>query len=292
MGAAGNAEGEHSADEPYQKKRAVILSDTRVFRESLSSSLTRCGAVEVVSMGGAADAEEQIRDFLPTIILLDAALSDALSLPKLAKSIIPHIIIIVFAASDSDLAFLEWAETGISGYLDQHDSLDEVRASIASATRGELVCSPLRTALLLGRVAILSAHRTVGKSLDLLTARENKVMGLLAEGLPNKLIARRMGITEATVKNHVHSILEKTGTHTRGEAAARYRVQKRIAVGSTQAHCPDQTTDESDAWQVPKLQNHTPPTVKTLEISENGRLIHNRMMHQIGYAIKKVVEPN
>jgi two-component system, NarL family, nitrate/nitrite response regulator NarL len=234
-----------------QKRRAVILSDTRVFRELLRVSLGNSGEVEVVSTSGAADAEEQIRGLRPAIILLDAALSGGLTVPQFAKSIIPNVIIIVFAASNNDRDFLEWAETGISGYLDQYDSLDEVRATIARAARGELVCSPLRTALLLGRVAILSAHRAAGGSFDVLTARENEVMALLAEGLPNKLIARRMGVTEATVKNHVHNILEKTGAHTRGEAAAKYRAGRRVAGRSTSAHRPNQTSDESDARELP-----------------------------------------
>jgi two-component system nitrate/nitrite response regulator NarL len=250
---AGDLEREHSdAGHDQQKRRAVILSDTRVFRESLRNSLGNSGTVEVVSTGGAADAEEQIRGLRPAMILLDAALSGGLIVPQFAKSIIPNVIIIVFAASDSDRDFLEWAETGISGYLVQRDSLDEVCATIARAARGELVCSPLRTALLLGRVAILSAHRAVGRSFDVLTTRENEVMALLVEGLPNKLIARRMGVTEATVKNHVHNILEKTGAHTRGEAAAKYRTGRRVAGGSTSAHRPNQTSDESDAWELPK----------------------------------------
>jgi DNA-binding NarL/FixJ family response regulator len=218
--------GGDDAEHDHQKQRSVILSDTRVYRESLRISLETSRTVEVVSTGGAADAEEQIRSLLPTIILLDAALRGGLAVPQFAKNIIPNVIIIVFAASDNDRDFLEWAETGISAYLDQHDSLVEVHAAIARAARGELVCSPLRTALLLGRVAILSAQRTSGRNLDVLTTREREVMALLVEGLPNKLIARRMGVTDATVKNHVHNILEKTGARTRGEAAARSRAEE------------------------------------------------------------------
>jgi two-component system nitrate/nitrite response regulator NarL len=269
----------NDAGHDHQKHRAVILSDTRVFRESLRISLGKSGTVDVVSTGSAADAEEQIRGLCPAIILLDAALSGGLTVPQFAKTIIPNVIIIVLAASDNDRDFLEWAETGISGYLDQHDSLDDVRATIARAARGELVCSPLRTALLLGRVAILSAHRIAGGSFDVLTARENEVMALLVEGLPNKLIARRMGVTEATVKNHVHNILEKTGAHTRGEAAAKYRGGRRVAGGSTSAHRPNQTSDESDASELPnRLQLKPSSRMTQPNESMNARLFHNQTM--------------
>jgi DNA-binding NarL/FixJ family response regulator len=246
--------GEHDAGLGQQRRRAVVLSDSRAFRDSLCISINRFGTVDVVGTGGGPDAAEKIRGLRPAIILLDGALSGALGVPELARSIIPNIVIMVFAASDNNRDFLKWAETGISGYLDQHDSLDEVHASINRAIRGELVCSPLRTALLLGRVAVLSAHRAAaGRRLDLLTTRENEVMALLAQGLANKVIARRLGVSEATVKNHVHSILEKTGSNTRSEAAAKYRVERPVAADSLDRHRFSQTATESKAGKFPKV---------------------------------------
>jgi DNA-binding NarL/FixJ family response regulator len=60
-----------------------------------------------------------------------------------------------------------------------------------------------------------------------LTPREREILRLLEEGLANKEIAQRLGIEVATVKNHVHNILEKCQVHRRGEAAARMRASER-----------------------------------------------------------------
>ena len=79
------------------------------------------------------------------------------------------------------------------------------------------------TASLLRRVAALAAGNGGGLPRAQLTSREREIVGLIDRGLSNKEIARDLGIEVATVKNHVHNILEKLQVHRRGEAAARVR---------------------------------------------------------------------
>src|SRR2546430_13942847 len=76
---------------------------------------------------------------------------------------------------------------------------------------------------LLGRIAALATDGRSDRVQALLTSREREIMGLIDEGLSNKEIAKRLRIEVATVKNHVHNILEKLQVHRRGEAAARVR---------------------------------------------------------------------
>jgi DNA-binding NarL/FixJ family response regulator len=90
-------------------------------------------------------------------------------------------------------------------------------------TRGEFLCSPGTAATLLRRVAALAAERHTADNGARLTPREQQVVRLIDEGLSNKEIARRLSIEVRTVKNHVHSILEKLQVRRRGEAAARMR---------------------------------------------------------------------
>ncbi len=84
-----------------------------------------------------------------------------------------------------------------------------------------MLCTPRIAALLLRRVAEAAAPRSSG--LERLTPRETEIVDLIEQGLSNKQIARRLSIELATVKNHVHNILEKLEVARRGEAVARVR---------------------------------------------------------------------
>src|SRR6516164_2315257 len=89
--------------------------------------------------------------------------------------------------------------------------------------RGSPASSPRMAGLLFRRVRALVTERTDQRLPESLTRRERQVLGLLEQGMSNKEIARALRIGGATVKNHVHNILEKLQVHRRGEAAARLR---------------------------------------------------------------------
>jgi len=86
--------------------------------------------------------------------------------------------------------------------------------------RNELVCSPRIAALLFSRIAAIGSERSHGSAL---TRREHEIVSLMTQGLSNKEIARQLRIQNATVKNHIHSILGKLHVRRRGEVAARIR---------------------------------------------------------------------
>jgi len=87
--------------------------------------------------------------------------------------------------------------------------------------RDEVRCSPQIVATLMRRLAALAASAQASRSsLGVLTEREQEVLELLADGLPNKLIAARLQIQPATAKNHVHNILHKLELSGRVEAAS------------------------------------------------------------------------
>jgi DNA-binding NarL/FixJ family response regulator len=112
---------------------------------------------------------------------------------------------------------------------------DDVGAILASAMRGEFLCSPRAAATLCHHVALLSRSAHADSSATSLSKRELQIAGLIDRGLSNKEIARRLGIQAATVKNHVHNILDKLKVHRRGEAAACLRMvpqQRSPAVGA------------------------------------------------------------
>jgi DNA-binding NarL/FixJ family response regulator len=102
-------------------------------------------------------------------------------------------------------------------------SIDELVAAIEAVARGELVCPPRIAAVLLRRLGVL-ALRLVPEGAPppaptLLTYREREIASLIEQGLSNKQIAHRLGVQLATIKTHVHHILEKLHVHRRIEIA-------------------------------------------------------------------------
>ena len=93
-------------------------------------------------------------------------------------------------------------------------------------SRGETIISPKLAASLFQRLAEERRRREAGPAASPaseLTLRERQILSLVEQGLTNKEIARQLGIELATVKNHVHSILEKLDVRRRGEAAAVFK---------------------------------------------------------------------
>ncbi len=186
-------------------------------------ALTRIRSVEVVGMGPACGAIDYICEFRPDVVLLDASLIGTSNLPHQMLEIAPTLKIVAFAVSKIDRQAIECAEAGISGYVTRDGSADDIVAATHRAVRGELVCSPRVTALLFERVAVLSAGRNQLDQRSALTQREQEIVPLIERGLSNKEIARRLRVGTATVKNHVHNILEKLQIRRRGEVALRVR---------------------------------------------------------------------
>jgi len=126
--------------------------------------------------------------------------------------------------TEDDILIL--AEAGSAGYVLRADSLDSMRTVIEAVVRGETVCSPRTTSMLLGRVAALAAERRASAGAVRLTAREVEILDLIEQGLGNREIAERLSIEVRTVKNHVHSIITKIGVARRGQAAAWARTHR------------------------------------------------------------------
>ena len=145
----------------------------------------------------------------------------------------PTYPLVALAIEDNDDDVVAWAEAGVSGLVTPNTALDGLTATLESVARGGARCSPRATAALFRRVAGLAGQylRAAAGSEPpaRLTPREREVIALIDRGLSNKQIASQMQIELATVKNHVHAILEKLHVERRGEAAAVARVQRLLA---------------------------------------------------------------
>jgi two-component system nitrate/nitrite response regulator NarL len=194
-----------------------LVSDVRLYREGLVACLALQGRLTILGAGGSEDAIDRITRLRPQVMLLDLAARDSLNIPHRAKEILPAIKVVAFAVAETEEHVLACAEAGISGYVPQDGSLEDLEAAVVRSLRGELVCPPHIAALLFGRLATMSKGRVDGHADDPLTPREREVAGLVALNLPNKEIARLLRVGPATIKNHVHNILQKLKIHRRGD---------------------------------------------------------------------------
>jgi two-component system nitrate/nitrite response regulator NarL len=203
-----------------QALRIFVLGETRIYREALVSSLRSHGRLEPVGGSDCAQAAARIREARPDIILIDAGL---LTNPDLAQSILsaaPQAKTVALGVSEADHAVLSCAAAGVTGFAPRDASAEELVAIIEGVTRNELVCSPRMAASIYHRLSVYCGR---GPRPGSLTRRELQIIGLVDKGCSNKEISRQLSIGTATVKNHVHHILEKLDVHRRGEAAARVR---------------------------------------------------------------------
>src|SRR5262245_23992897 len=214
----------------HAKPTVFILSDVRLYREGLSWSLMREGSLEVVGASAlAGTALESPAAQIPDVVIFDITMRDGLRLARALHPRLPETKIVALAVSDIDGEVVTGAMAGISGYVHRDGGIGELVAEVLNAVRGELHCSPRLAARLLAQIASLSfgeAGANKGTAADErrpLTQRETEILVLVEQGLSNKEIARTLNISFATVKNHVHHILEKLNVHRRTQALARMR---------------------------------------------------------------------
>jgi two-component system nitrate/nitrite response regulator NarL len=201
----------------------LIVSRMHFVGELLTQALRTKGKLIAIHGPTPAIIDVAIQDQMPDVVVVDSSQPGGLAIVSGIRARVPSVRLVVLALSDHEEEFLAWANVGISGYVAPETPLDELISVIRRSAAGEVTCPPRLTALLLSRFATQVGVTQSRGGVHHLTLREREILEFLADGLSNKLIACRLRITAATVKNHVHSILRKWDLRSRGEAAARYR---------------------------------------------------------------------
>jgi two-component system nitrate/nitrite response regulator NarL len=137
----------------------------------------------------------------------------------------PRAKLVAFAVAERDTDVLACAEAGYSGYVPREGGANELYQAIVGAINGLVRCDPRITSAMFGRLAEFGQSRTTAAVTEGLTSREAEIIALSNSGCSNKEIARRLTISDATVKNHMHNILQKLHVRRRGEAAAIMRTR-------------------------------------------------------------------
>jgi DNA-binding NarL/FixJ family response regulator len=195
--------------------RIVIADDHAVVRTGLTQLLATFAGVELV--GAAVNGEEAVllcRDREPDVVLMDLEMPvlDGIEATKRIKAEQPEIAIVILTSFSDRDRILRALDAGAAGYLLKDAEPDEISKAIDAAARGEVPLDP-RAAR-----ALLSARRAATPA-EALSEREREVLLMVADGLPNKVIAQRLSISEKTVKAHLTSVFRQIGVTDRTQAA-------------------------------------------------------------------------
>jgi len=195
--------------------RLLIADDHAVVRSGLEHLVATFEDVELV--GAAANGEEAVRlcaEHRADVVLMDLEMPvlDGIEATRRIAAESPGAAVVVLTSFSDREQILRALDAGAIGYLLKDAEPDELARAVRAAARGEAPLDPRA-----GR-ALLHA-RTAGSPLDGLSDREREVLAMVARGLPNKLIARELAISEKTVKAHLTSVFRTIGVTDRTQAA-------------------------------------------------------------------------
>lgn len=209
--------------------RVCLIEDQTLVREGIRSLLALSKEIEVV--GEAGDGEEAIHVIAgtrPDVVLLDMKLPRRSGLDVLQElghrgRLPPTLVLTTF---DDDEPVLGALKACARGFLLKDVTLEQLTVAIHTLHAGGTLFQPAVTDRVARRVRETAARIPALDPMEPLTERETEVLRLLAAGYSNQEIATALGVVEGTVKNHVSSILSKTGVRDRTRA-----VLKAIARG-------------------------------------------------------------
>jgi DNA-binding NarL/FixJ family response regulator len=193
----------------------LVVDDHPVLRSGLAQLLEQAEGIELVGL--AADGAEGVElavSARPDVVLMDLempGLDGVEATSRIVSSCEGTRVVVLTSFSDRE-RILDAIDAGATGYLLKDAAPDELLRGIRAAAAGQAPLAPKAA------TELLAERRDVRPAAEL-TPREREVLVMVAEGLPNKLIARRLEISEKTVKAHLTRVFERIGVSDRTQAA-------------------------------------------------------------------------
>lgn len=198
----------------------ILVEDHSDFRESLSFLLNSNEKFSCKSYGNAEDALEQLDEHLPDVIIMDINLPgiSGIECARRIKQEYPSVQILICTVNEDDEKIFQALQAGASGYLLKRSAIDEIFSSINDICNGGSPMTPV-----IAR-KVVSSFMQYQKAPDtLLSARENEILDLMAEGKRIKEIASSVYVSVNTVRTHIRHIYEKLQVSSRVEALNKSR---------------------------------------------------------------------
>lgn len=201
--------------------RVVVADDHPVFRAGMTTVLDDLPDVEVVGQAAdGAEAVDIVATTAPDVVLMDLRMPGVGGLEATARLRVEHpdvAVVVLTMDSDDDSVFAA-LRAGARGYLLKESDADDIHRAIRGAAQGEAVFGAGVAARVL---AFFAAGRPAAASpFPQLTQRELEVLELVAQGLDNASIARRLFLSDKTVRNRVSDVLAKVHARNRAEMVA------------------------------------------------------------------------
>jgi DNA-binding NarL/FixJ family response regulator len=195
--------------------RVLVTDDHAMVRRGLVELLSAATGLEVV--GEAANGREAIEragELLPDVVLMDLQMPemDGVTATKAIAAVGSSQVLVLTSFSDAE-RIVDALDAGAVGYMLKDAEPDDLIEAVRSVARGD---SPLHPRIARQLLTARAGRRPAG---DELTTREREVLALVRDGLANKQIARRLGISERTVKAHLTSVFATIGVADRTSAA-------------------------------------------------------------------------
>jgi DNA-binding NarL/FixJ family response regulator len=207
--------------------RVLLVDDHALVRPALRQALEAPAVTVVGEARSAEEALEMAPRLRPDLVLLDIDLPGMTGIEAVRELAprLPETRIVMLTVSTDRRDLLDAVRHGAFGYLTKDLSGEALLRAVRGIRRGDLPMSRVHAALVVDHLARTgrsgsSAADEVG---GLLSAREQEVLRLLAEGMTDREIASALAISPRTVESHVSSVLRKLGVRNRAEAAQRYR---------------------------------------------------------------------
>ena len=205
--------------------RILVVDDQNLFRSGLVRLLEADSRVQVVGQAvDGLDVIKKVASLKPDVILMDLKMPnlDGIEATRRVVAEHPQVKILILTTFETDSYVLQALRAGASGYVLKDAHIDSIVSSILAVISGERV---MASAVVNRVIEMLSGNSTPKEFYDGLTAREIEILKLIAMGQANAQIARRLDISDKTVRNHVSNMYEKLHIYDRSQAVL-YAVRK------------------------------------------------------------------
>ncbi|MEU5339510.1 MULTISPECIES: response regulator transcription factor [unclassified Streptomyces] len=205
-----------------QPVTVLVVDDHPIFRAGMTTVLDDLPGITVI--GEASDGAQAIAAaarLLPHIVLMDLRMPGVGGLEATARitSVHPEVAVVVLTMDEDDASVFAALRAGACGYLLKEADGADVHRALLGAARGEAVFGPRIAQRVLAHFASPHAAQDT-LPFPQLTDRERQILDLLSRGLDNTSIARRLSLSEKTIRNRVSDVLAKLRARTRAEAVA------------------------------------------------------------------------